>query len=58
MTITGKSSIMAVLLRLSDLESGSIHIDDINITDVNRKVVRQRIAVIPQEPVLFKGTIR
>ncbi|CAG7725355.1 unnamed protein product [Allacma fusca] len=57
-TGAGKSSIMSALLRLSDIESGSIIIDKINTAELPRKTLRQEIAVIPQDPILFQGSVR
>jgi len=57
-TGAGKTSLVSALLRLTELESGSIRIDDKIIEDMGLNDVRRAIAVIPQDPVLFAGTIR
>lgn len=49
---------MVALLRIVELSSGSIKIDGIDIRLVGLKKLRSMIAVIPQDPVLFSGTIR
>ena len=54
----GKTSMMQALFRLVELDGGAIYIDGENIRDVNLAILRQRLSIIPQEPVLFSGTIR
>ncbi|KAF8530144.1 ABC protein [Hysterangium stoloniferum] len=57
-TGAGKSSLMVTLFRLGELSSGSIHIDGIDISSLGLRDLRSKIAIIPQEPLLFSGTIR
>ncbi|WFD33272.1 hypothetical protein MCUN1_000085 [Malassezia cuniculi] len=57
-TGAGKSSIMTVLLRLSELTGGSVIIDGVDVSKIGLEDLRRRIAILPQEPLLFSGTLR
>lgn len=57
-TGAGKSSILASLLRVVPLYRGRITIDTADIATLPLHVMRSRIAIVPQEPFLFSGTIR
>ncbi len=57
-TGAGKSTLAAVLFRLLQLRQGSIHIDGIDISKIKLSQLRKRLAIIPQDPFLFSGTLR
>lgn len=54
----GKTTITNLLLRLYQANTGSITIDDQDITQVTQTSLRQNIAVVFQDPSIFSGTIR
>ena len=54
-TGAGKSSLITVLLRLSELDEGKITIDGVDVSKISLFDLRSAIAVIPQDPVLFQG---
>ena len=57
-TGAGKSSLVLCLMRIVELERGSIEIDGVDISKIGLEDLRSKIAIIPQEPLLFSGTIR
>ncbi|KAJ3394353.1 Canalicular multispecific organic anion transporter 1, partial [Chytriomyces hyalinus] len=57
-TGSGKSSLMQALFRIVDLSEGSIWIDGVNTATLALHELRKRIAIIPQDPVLFSGSLR
>lgn len=54
----GKSTALQLLLRFYRVNSGSVEVDDKNITDINVGHLRESIGYVGQMPVLFAGSIR
>uniref|UniRef100_A0A8D2JDE4 ATP-binding cassette sub-family C member 6 n=1 Tax=Varanus komodoensis TaxID=61221 RepID=A0A8D2JDE4_VARKO len=57
-TGAGKSSLAAGLLRLVEAAEGEILIDGTNIAQIGLHDLRRKITIIPQDPVLFSGSLR
>lgn len=57
-TGAGKSTLAELILRLYDIESGSIKINGVNITEMSQSYLRRLIGFATQDALLFSGTIR
>lgn len=56
-TGSGKTTIVNLLLRFYDIDSGAIKIDGVNINDISKKDLRDAISIVLQDAVLFEDTI-
>ena len=57
-TGAGKSTIIRLLMRFYDVESGAVLIDGHDVRAVTQKSLRQQVGLVLQEPFLFAGTVR
>jgi ATP-binding cassette subfamily B protein len=55
---SGKTTLTRLLLRFNDVDKGAITIDGTNITDITQQSLRENIAYVPQEPLLFHRSLR
>lgn len=56
-TGSGKTTLTALLLRLYDVESGTVRVFGDDVVGLDRHALRRRFAVVPQDVVLFPGTV-
>ena len=54
----GKSTVIQLLLRFFDPQSGAVRLDGIDLRDLRRDEFRKAIALVPQDPVIFATTAR
>jgi ATP-binding cassette subfamily B multidrug efflux pump len=54
----GKSSMVSLICRLYEFQLGEIFIDGISIRNIDRHILRDKIGMVSQDAVLFKGTLR
>lgn len=57
-TGSGKSSLMIALFRIQELAGGSIVIDGIDTGTIPLHILRSRLGIIPQDPVMFSASVR
>ncbi|MHB2022729.1 MAG: ABC transporter ATP-binding protein [Mycobacteriales bacterium] len=57
-TGAGKSTIASLLLRLYDPDSGRVSLDGVDLRDLPLEWLREQVAFVPQEPLLFPATLR
>ncbi|KAL0935122.1 multidrug resistance-associated protein 5 [Colletotrichum truncatum] len=57
-TGSGKSTIIQALFRIVELSGGSITIDGVDTSQIGLADFRSQLAIIPQDPTLFEGTVR
>ncbi|XP_055301236.1 ATP-binding cassette sub-family C member Sur isoform X3 [Sitodiplosis mosellana] len=55
---SGKSTLAMALFRVVDIVSGRIFIDNVNIATIHTDEIRTRLSIIPQDVMLFNGSIR
>jgi ATP-binding cassette subfamily B protein len=57
-TGAGKSSLFQLIPRLYDIDKGTIRVDGKNLTDLSLKGLRKKIGYVPQEALLFSGSVK
>jgi ATP-binding cassette subfamily B protein len=56
-TGAGKTSLLSLLPRLYDIAEGEVLLDGVPVSDLDRAEITKRVAMVPQRPYLFSGTI-
>jgi ABC-type multidrug transport system fused ATPase/permease subunit len=55
---SGKSSLICTILRLLEIDSGTLLLDGLDIATIPREIIRERLIVVPQDPVILAGSLR
>lgn len=53
----GKTTVAKLLMRMYDAEAGSVQLNGMDVKRVTKEALRQRIGLVPQDPLLFNNTI-
>jgi ATP-binding cassette subfamily B protein len=53
----GKSTVLSLLLRFYDPQAGAVRVDGVDVRALDPRVLRQAIAVVPQDPVIFAASV-
>jgi ATP-binding cassette, subfamily B, multidrug efflux pump len=53
----GKTTVINLLLRFYDVDSGAVTLDGVDVRDLTQHSLRSHIALVPQEPFLFSGSV-
>ncbi|PSP62624.1 ABC transporter ATP-binding protein [Halobacteriales archaeon QH_8_64_26] len=56
-TGAGKSSLLTLLSRFHDVDSGSVRVDGVDVREYDLQALRSEIAIVEQNPYLFSGTV-
>jgi ATP-binding cassette subfamily B protein len=54
----GKSSVFSLILRFYDPQSGKVLVDGVDVREADPRVVRERIAIVPQDVTMFAASVR
>jgi len=53
----GKTTVLQLLLRFYDPQTGHVRVDGIDVADADPEAVRRRLSLVPQDPTVFSGTV-
>lgn len=56
-TGVGKSTLMSLIPRLSDVTEGTVLVDGVDVRDIDPALLAKTVALVPQKPYLFSGTV-